>query len=64
MTDEKRASEIKALLEERASAEARGRSDLVAQIDDQLHRRGAEGTSPVKRAAKRPARRAEEVRIG
>lgn len=53
MTDEKRAQEIQALLAERVAAVQRGRADLVAQIDDQLRRRGHEGAAPVKRASKR-----------
>lgn len=53
MTDEKRAQEIRALLDERLAAVRAGRPDLVAQIDDQLRRRGHEGAAPAKRATKR-----------
>lgn len=53
MTDEKRAGYIRALLKERAGAEQYGRTDKVAEIDDELRRLGAASVAPVKRAAKR-----------
>lgn len=53
MTDEERARQIRALLEERAGYEARGDSDRAAQVDAELSRLGAQGKPPVKRAEQR-----------
>lgn len=53
MTDEQRAAKIEALLEERRGYAIHGLTDQVAEVDAELKRLGAEGTTPAKRAAKR-----------
>ena len=53
MTDEERARQIRALLEERAGYVARGDSGRAAQVDAELSRLGAQGKAPAKRAEQR-----------
>lgn len=53
MTEQERADHIKALLRERAQAEAAGRVDVVAAINEQLRVYGHEGKPPAKRAVRR-----------
>lgn len=53
MTEQERADHIKALLRERAQAEAAGRSDVVAAVDEQLRIYGHEAKAPARRAVRR-----------
>lgn len=64
MTNEQRASLIAALIHERTIYEKRGNTTGVAEVDEQLRAYGHEGTTPQKRAERRPAARgkAKETR--
>ena len=62
MTDEQRAAQIRALIEERRGYVERGQDDRVAQVDAELARLGAAGSAPAKRSEKRPATRRGESR--
>ncbi len=53
MTDQERAGKIRALLEERHGYEVRGLTGSVSEVDEQLRLLGAQGATPVKRAAQR-----------
>ncbi len=53
MTNEIRAAQITALLQERDGAEAHGKTERVKAIDAELRRLGAQAKTPAKRAAKR-----------
>jgi hypothetical protein len=55
MTNEQRQTYITALLEERRAAEVNGKPERVAAISAELARVGHDGTTPAKRATKRPA---------
>jgi hypothetical protein len=53
MTDEQRAAQIQALIEERRGYETRGLKDRVAQVDAQLRILGAQGSTAASRASRR-----------
>jgi hypothetical protein len=61
MTNEQRQTYITALLDERRAAEVNGKTDRVAAINAELARVGHEGTTPAKRATKRPAATARKT---
>lgn len=64
MTNEQRASLIAALIHERTIYEKRGNTTGVNEVNQQLRALGHEGTTPQKRAERRPAARgkAKETR--
>lgn len=55
MTDEKRQQHLRALIEERDGYAAKGNLRMVAVVEAQLARLGAEAEVPAKRATKRAA---------
>lgn len=52
--------EIAALIRERVGLEARGLTDRVKQVDEQLRLLGAKGATPAKRAEKRVPKKARK----
>lgn len=62
MTNEQRQTYITALLDERRAAEVNGKDDRVAAINAELAAVGHEGTTPAKRATKRPTTRKAATR--
>ena len=52
---ERQQSYIRALLEERRSCEAKGKTDRVAQINEQLGEVAKDAEPPAKRSEARPA---------
>jgi hypothetical protein len=62
MNENEKAEQIAALIRERKGYEIRGLADRVASVDAALREIGAEGATPAKRSAKRPAGKAAETR--